>query len=90
MTKNFYATPAYSFLTFKKFNPISGILTFNINGENNIIMLTFMAFDYNLAFDVCNLYIYPLITSLSLFPLWILQNLMTNYKLPPHHSSSGV
>lgn len=53
-------------------------------------MLTFMAFDYNLAFDVCNLYIYPLITSLSLFPLWILQNLMTNYKLPPHHSSSGV
>ena len=79
---------AYSFLNSKKFKPISGILTLNINGENQII-LTFMAFNYNLAFDVCNLYIL-FITSFSLFPLGIFQTLMSKYKLPIRHSSSEV
>lgn len=56
-----------SFLNFKKFKPISGILTFNINRENNI-PFTFVTSDYKLAFDVFNLFIYPLITPPFSFP----------------------
>ena len=41
----------------KKFKPSSCILAFNINGENGIILLTFMAFDYNPAFAICDRYL---------------------------------
>lgn len=51
-----------------------------------------MTSDYKLAFDVFNFFIYPLITPppISLFPLWILQNLKAKYKVPTRHLSSGM